>query len=331
MGWSGHLVTPPSGLLDDLSKITGTRLVSIRDKGNNNGDFTLSGETAMLSLSLYSGGTEAEVSVSTSSEEILDKLNKLLCRVLLPDNPREGLVFTLARGMQGYSITRLGIAGTPLIRTNYTPNVLADYDHVVQEQMSESPCGRLTILSGEPGTGKTYLVRSLLSDAPQSAYILIPPHLVESLGSPEILPALTQAKQEFNGPIMLIIEDADHCLVKREDSNGNMNAISSMLNLGDGILGSVLDVRILATTNAGTIQMDAATRRNGRLCRHIEVGPLSPGQATAALSSIVQKPVKPFTEPTTLADVYATARRLGWAPPPKAKSPEGKYARPELV
>jgi hypothetical protein len=283
----------------------------------------------MLSVSIYSSGTEGEVALATSDEEVADKVNKLLSRALQPDNPHEGLVFTLAKGMTGYSITRLGTAGTLLIRSNYTPQVLADYDHIVKEQTSDSPCGRLTILSGSPGTGKTYLVRSLLADAPRVAYILIPPHLVESLGSPEILPALTSAKQEFNGPIMLIIEDADRCLVKRD--NGNMDAISSMLNLGDGILGSILDVRILATTNAETLQMDAATRRKGRLCRHVEVGLLSAAQATAALSNLLNKPVQPFVEATPLADVYARARAEGWMPPVKGKPPEGKYARPELV
>ncbi|KKK48353.1 hypothetical protein LCGC14_3145980, partial [marine sediment metagenome] len=57
----------------------------------------------------------------------------------------------------------------------------------------------ITFAIGPPGTGKTYLVRSLLAAAPKAAFILIPPHLVEELGSPEILPSLTAAKGEMDG------------------------------------------------------------------------------------------------------------------------------------
>jgi len=328
-GWEGNLMVPPEGLLEGITAIAGTRLVKLADRGNANANFILASEETMISITLYSGGMEGSATLYTVNEEINKKLVLLFNRAFVADNPKEGIVFTLAQGMGGYSISRVGLAGTPLERGNYAPDVLAAYDHVVQEQGNESPCGRLVILSGPPGTGKTYLVRSLLSDAPKTAYVLIPPNLLESLGSPEILPALVQAKREFDGPIMLIIEDADHALVRRGEKN--MNAISSMLNLGDGILGSILDVRILATTNAEALEIDPATGRDGRLCKYIEVGQLPAANATAALSRLLGKAVRPFTEPTTLATVYKTARNLGWMPPPKVKNTSGKYARPELV
>ena len=328
--WSGKLLVPPDGLYDAALLITGGRVVKLRTQANNNGQVTISGDNSMIEISVSGGGMEAEVSLVTDSEEIIVKFDKLFARALSGDNPQDGLVFTLTAGMGGYSISRLGVAGTPLIRTNYAPQVLDAYDHIVGEQSSVSPCGRLIVMSGCPGSGKTFLIRSLLSDAPRTAYILVPPNLVSSLGSPEMLPALTQAKREFDGPIMLLLEDADKCLVKRGDSN--IDSISAMLNLGDGILGSILDVRILATTNATALEMDEATRREGRLCRHIEVGKLTAEQATAALQAIVKKPVKPFKSATALAGVYAAARATGWMPVVKPKpTGEGKYARPELV
>jgi hypothetical protein len=327
--WEGNLLIPPESLMSAITQIAGTRLLKVDDHGNSNGSFILASEETMISISLCSSGMEGSVTLATVNNDVCQKLSTLFNRVFIADNPAEGLVFSLAHGMGGYSIARVGLAGTPLQRGNYAPQVLADYDHVVKEQATESPCGRLVILSGSPGTGKTFLVRSLLSDAPKTAYVLIPPNLIESIGSPEILPALTQAKREFEGPIMLIIEDADHALVQRGEKN--MNAISSMLNLGDGILGSILDVRILATTNAEKLQMDPATQRPGRLCRHIEVGLLPSANATAALSRLLGKSVRPFTEPTSLAQVYASARAQGWMPTPKVKSMAGKYARPELV
>lgn len=161
----------------------------------------------------------------------------------------------------------------------------------------------------------TYLVRSMLSAVKQAAFVVVPPHLIPELGSPEILPALTGAKSEFDGPIVLILEDADRVLVDR--SQGDMSAISSMLNLGDGILGAVLDIRILATTNAEQLQMDPATRRRGRLCRYIQVDPLAPPVAQAAFQRLTGKQ-KMYGEPTSVADVYGDARDAGWVAPPIA-------------
>lgn len=184
----------------------------------------------------------------------------------------------------------------------------------------------------------TYLVRSLLACNPRAAFVLVPPHLVPEMASPEILPTLTAAKEEMDGPIALVIEDADACLVPRDKSgnvrDSNMNAISSLLNLGDGILGSVLDIRIIATTNAHEIQFDDAILRPGRLCKHAHVGPLPAQNAAQVLFRLTGQKLA-FKKEATLAQVYAKARELGWKPPPvqKEAAVDGKMVdlRPEIL
>lgn len=323
--WYGNLIVPAADILKAVQQVFQVRLVKLIEHGNNNGHAMLASEEAMFSISFHEKGTVADIKAATFSEEVAKKATQLFDRCVQPDDPRKGLVFTLTHGMAGYSISRLGLAGTPLERGNYTAPVLSAYDHVVDDLRTESPCGRLIILSGTPGTGKTYIVRSLLSSVVNAAFILVPPHLMAELGGPDILPALIQAKNEFNGPIVLIIEDADQCLVNRKE--GDMSAISSMLNLGDGILGGILDVRILATTNAKTLEMDEATRRPGRLCRYIEVGKLDQKTAQAALTRLVGRPVQ--AEGMSLAEVYSKARALGWKPPPK--QPEKPELRKEIL
>jgi len=325
--WEGNLGVPLQQLFQAVSQVLGCHLVRIVDHGNNNGHFLFVSEKSMLDIRLSEKGAYISIKAGSFDEEVTKKASQLFGRCVIPDDPRKGLVFTLISTMSGYSISRLGLAGTPLERGNYNPGVLSAYDHVVEDLNTESPCGRLTILSGTPGTGKTYVVRSLLSAVTNAAFILVPPHLMKELSGPEILPALTQAKNEFNGPIVLIIEDADQCLVERKE--GDMSAISSMLNLGDGILGSILDVRILATTNAKTLEMDEATRRPGRLCRYIPIGLLDKASAEAALSRLVGRSVPQQQGQMTLAEVYSKARVLGWKPPPK--EPEKPAMRPEIL
>lgn len=324
--WFGNLVVPGPSLLSAIEVSAKIRIVRILTRNNGNGEYVLANETTMIRVSFMEQGRTADINVATTSPEVLRVCEKLFAKVILPDDPRKGQVFTLVKGMGGYSVTRLGAVGTQLERGNYATEVLQDYDHILADLRTESPCGRLVILAGPPGSGKTYLVRSLVSSAPQCAFVLVPPHLVEGLGGPEILPALMSVKSEFPGPIVLIIEDADQCLVQRKE--GNMNAISSMLNLGDGILGAILDVRILATTNADKIEMDPATRRPGRLCRYTEVGNLSAELATKALQRLTGK-LDVSSEASSIAQVYSRARELGWTPPPlEAKHPA---LRPELL
>jgi len=322
--WEGNLGVPIQGLLEGIETALGVRLVYVRGSGS----FVYSSEETMLSVATSEMDRYASISIVTTSEEVAKKASQIFDRCIVHDNPEAGLVFSLASGMAGYSIRRLGAAGTPLERENYDPKVMEGFDHIVGDLQTESPCGRLVVMSGSPGTGKTYLVRSLLAHATRAAFVVVPPKLVPELGSPEILPALTAAKNEFSGPIVLVLEDADKVLVNRDQ--GDMAAISSMLNLGDGILGSVLDIRILATTNAAKLEMDPATQRRGRLCRYIDVSPLAPVQASTVLTrltqTLTQKQAKAFDKPTSLAEVYGAARDMGWIAPPIA-SPRPQMAK----
>jgi len=318
--WDGNLIVPPKHLLDTCADLLKLRAVWVRGD-TRNGSFTLANDQTMVKLTFYARGRQASVSAVTTSPKMVRYASQIFDRCLQPDDPSKGMVFTLAKTMHGYQLSHIGLAGSPIERSNYDPKVLTAYDHVVEDLNAESPCGRLVILAGEPGTGKTYLVRSLLGSVPKAAFVLVPPHLVEELGSPDILPSLTAAKSEMSGPIVMIIEDADACLVPREtNKTGNMNAISSLLNLGDGILGSVLDLRIIATTNAAKIEMDPAISRPGRLCKYSSVGALKAEQANTILLRLTGRKTASFTQEATLAAVYHKAREMGWKPPPATKT-----------
>lgn len=272
-------------------------------------------ESLMISVTTNASGTSGTVQLVTTDVEKVYLLQKLERAIIVPENPKSGFVYALARGMTGYNLIRIGSAGEPIERGNYSEDVLQDYDHIVKDLSTSSPCGRLMIFAGPPGTGKTYMVRSLLQEVPTCAFVIVPSHLVQELGSPELLPALVQTRNDgLTGALVMVIEDADKVLVERK--KGDMSAISALLNLGDGILGSSLDIRVLATTNASELEMDPATRRPGRLCRYIEIGSLEPDQAEEVLFRLTGEHV-PFKESASLAEIYNQARKMGWTPPPK--------------
>ena len=57
--------------------------------------------------------------------------------------------------------------------------------------------------------------------------------------------------------------------------------------MGDGIMGAMLDARIVATTNAQTEDLDPAIVRPGRLCRRIDIGELCYEQACEVYERLV--------------------------------------------
>lgn len=311
---------------EGFSKESGLRLVFENDLRTA---AILSDADAFVVWTVRGTGRNTHMSIDmlTRSESIWEKVDSWCAANLVDhtDDSEAGPVYTLQQSPHGVHLMHLGTAGVPLVRSNYSEEVLQGFDHVGQELKAQSPCGRIVLLSGSTGTGKTHMIRALLRECPFGVFVLVPPSMLESIGDPRILPAILEVHSGTVGPIVFVLEDADACFVPR--AGDNMGSIASLLNLGDGILGSLLDMRILATTNAKKFQVDPAILRNGRLCRHIEIQPLSHERAAAALRSIchdgkltgyanaVGQDIT-FGESTSLADVYARARKLGWTPPP---------------
>ena len=264
------------------------------------------------------------VSVMSLSEEFVVNQRKFFSKYIVPPKT-QGSVYAIIYSGGRLSMSNLGNAGVPLVEKNYTDKVMADYKYVIEDLNSSYPSGRLCIMEGVPGTGKTHLVRAMLNEVEKGMFVLVPPDMVKNLGGPELLPLLMQYHNYHSGPIILILEDADKCLITRANGEADTSVIQSILNLGDGIMGSMLDIRIIATTNAKKFEMDAAVLRRGRLSRQIQVGPLDEKSAIRAfknllpnmdplpaafLGQIADSPNKEIP----LSDVYGIARDNGWRP-----------------
>jgi hypothetical protein len=268
-----------------------------------------------------------------SNNEDLCKKVQTYGETLTINKVKKGYVFSIMRNSQGnLSIQEVGYAGSTLEKRNYTKSVISDYEYIISDLKSSSPSGRIVILDSPPGHGKTYLVRGLLADANECMFVIVPPSMVSSLGGPDLLPLLISTKRDFakKGPIVLILEDADQCLVPR--GADNITSISSILNMGDGILGSLLDIRIIATTNAKHSEMDPAITRDGRLSKRIEIGALEYDHANAIFQRLIKNDSKTLLMTNTfsknnvgfsplkksssiaLATVYKEARNNGWVP-----------------
>ena len=284
---------------------------------NKFGLYTINGEEGVLDISdsdNYFYGTVMSPSKATCA---------FFCKKMrekLSDAPIKGTVHMLAFE-KGYRLIELGEVDQPLERGNYAGNILEQYDHVVADLGTATPFGRLTLLDGVPGTGKSFMIRGLIS-AVKGLFIYVPASIAGRLTGPDIIPVL-MSKKDKDVPIILIIEDADSSLTTRQLDN--VSRLSDLLNMSDGLFGDMADIRIIATTNSPKSDIDKAVLRPGRLNEHMQFEALSTDHATQVFERLIglantKKGIsKNFPDKLVLAEIYKEAWKHGWKPSPRVR------------
>jgi len=218
-----------------------------------------------------------------------------------PKRKKASRLHMLTFTMRGPRLKTIASFEDVLEQGNYTEQVVAQFDASVEQLCAKQPKGRLLLLHGPPGTGKTYMIRSMINamkNGPKC--VLVPAQYVPEMTTPSFGNLLLRQ----NNPTCLIIEDADMLIVKR--GSDNMTAINSMLNLADGMFGQVADVRIVCSTNATKLDIEPALLRSGRLIDQIRVDNLQPSHAAQVLERL-GAPRFDFKGPVSLATLYAMA------------------------
>lgn len=261
-------------------------------------------DSSIVNVVVGAKNLDVNIRCWTPNEKLKDLIKGLEDKIVF--KKKKDLVFSITQSGSDLSITSVGAAPSPLIVDNYHTEVIEDVNYVLDVFKKPNPSGRICILSGEPGTGKTHLIRSLLSQV-EALFVIVPSNLISSLDSPSFLPMLLNAKNQYEQPIILIIEDGDACLVPRKSDN--ISTIASLLNLSDGILGSIIDIRIIISTNAEIREVDEAIKRPGRLCRQIHVGPLPYDQANKVYQRLTgdSNAKIAYRKLYTLAEIYYMA------------------------
>lgn len=319
-------------ILDNIETLQLGRKVyeAVRKKGEHPSKVAWAWETGAIVVEYYSGDDEISVWAMATEEKLVQRVIDLVRRYVAPPKPR-GKVYIIGMGPMGPEFYSLGVASVPMERSNYEPQTLKAYDKVVDELKAPSPQGRLAIFDGPPGTGKTYLIRAILDACEDAMFVFVLPNMMDALASPALIPLLIRRKESrmSDGPIVFILEDGDNVLTPR--GKENLSLISTLLNMTSGILGSMLDIRAIATTNSPKSDIDPALMRPGRLSQHVTVGPLNPAHSQKVIARLAGKNPGVIKEPMTLAQAYLKARDLGWKPPAKDDKPDARFNEGQIV
>lgn len=258
----------------------------------------------------------------TTSTEVVAWINKIESK-LVPreETPMEdypGPLYLLTNQHQQWGFQHFANFGMDLERGNYTEESLKTIDAIRADLETDYPLGRIAILHGPTGTGKSHVIRSFLRIS-SCMFVYVQSRFIPLLGDPGLMHTIVQSRAA-NGKVVFVVEDADSILASRHADNAE--AISSLLNAGDGIFSDAMDIRFILTTNLKAGEIDPAITRKGRLSGNCFVDKLPAEQATKVLARLVgeEKASGRFKSSKSLAEVYAEAIELGWERPKSAFS-----------
>ena len=173
------------------------------------------------------------------------------------------------------------------IKKNYNDDL--PYDKMC-EILDNDKRPDLMLFYGEPGTGKTSLIKHLIKKYINKNFIFIDGGLLGSIPQEKLMSYFLD-----NWDTVFILEDCEKILKDR--SSGYNPVMPVLLNITDGIIGDVLKTKFICTFNDSLSKVDRALLRKGRLSLKYEFKKLDKIKVSELLGRTVN-------EDMSLADIY---------------------------
>lgn len=263
-------------------------------------------EWTLLAMRRRAGA--ATVSVCATSEDLADEVLAAAVRTARNGVPGESAVpvgFWHAQRCGGAGVRAprtMDLPSWQAIRGNYPHSAVTELDTLMAVR-PQDVTGRLLLLHGPAGTGKTTAVRALAHEWRDWCQ-------VDNVIDPEVLftdpgyltsVVLGEERADARKWRLLVLEDCDE-LVGADAKHDSGQALSRLLNLTDGLLGQGLDIMVCLTTNENVARLHPAVVRPGRCLAEIEISPLPQDEAAIWLGGEAGAEIG--ARGATLAELY---------------------------
>ncbi len=238
---------------------------------------------------------------SISEEEIKDLENLILkCK---DNNQHKNKFWMVKKNDVGeYDLADFKIKKVDVkLEENYNQDLVTMHPKIL-EFLNSSDDNGIVLLHGRPGTGKTSYIRHLITEC-KSKFIFLPNNLFGNIGNPDFIAFISTYPNT-----VIILEDCEE-LLKPRGQNSSGASISNLLNLGDGLLGDALRLKIICTFNSSLTKIDDAVLRKGRLKFRYEFKPLEDDKVNQLLKSLNIEVTT--NEPMVLADIFNYTQNNG--------------------
>lgn len=183
------------------------------------------------------------------------------------------------------------------IDKNYNDDFKVPYEKIC-ELIEEEGKASLMLFYGDPGTGKSSVIKHLIGKYPDKDFIFMDGSLLANVGQEKLMSYFLD-----NNDTIFILEDCEKSLANREH---NFNPVMPvLLNITDGIIADVLGIKIICTFNTALSNIDPALKRKGRLSLKYEFKKLAKDKCQKIIdSSDLIKEKFTVNEDMTLAELY---------------------------
>lgn len=230
-------------------------------------------------------------------EALKDFINFISDYYVLPEEEKNNL-YKIAQTNTGFVLQKGKIKEVKnfSLEKQYNDNFKHE-DEKIRKFINDNDKSGLVILHGEKGTGKTTYIRNLITTNPNKKFVYVTPDLVNFLGQPSFTSFLGTLSNH-----VIILEDCENVIRDRK-STGATSAVSTLLNMSDGLLADDLGLKFICTFNADVNDIDSALMRKGRLVSKYEFKALTVEKTNELLKLIYTEKAKELNDEENPVDV----------------------------